>query len=108
MAAARSLAAAAAAGALSASSIDEATFAAALRTHTGGGGAGGGAPDDPDVIIRTSGERRLSNFLLWQASFSELVFVDALWPDFSESHFADALREFAARDRRFGGHGSGE
>ena len=54
-------------------------------------------------MIRTSGEKRLSNFLLWQAAYSELVFVDALWPDFDESEFNAALDEFAGRQRRFGG-----
>jgi undecaprenyl diphosphate synthase len=63
------------------------------------------APDmhDPDLIIRTGGERRLSNFLLWQAAYSELVFSDELWPDFSRAHFEEALSEFSARRRRFGG-----
>ncbi len=56
-----------------------------------------------DLLIRTSGEVRLSNFLLWQAAYSELVFTPTLWPDFSESDFADALSIFAARERRFGG-----
>ena len=57
---------------------------------------------DPDLIIRTSGERRLSNFLLWQAAYAELVFLDVLWPDFTAEHFAAALAEFARRERRFG------
>ncbi len=57
---------------------------------------------DPDLIIRTSGERRLSNFLLWQAAYAELVFLDVLWPDFDAAHFAAALAEFARRERRFG------
>jgi undecaprenyl diphosphate synthase len=63
------------------------------------------APDmhDPDLIIRTGGERRLSNFLLWQAAYSELVFSDELWPDFSRGHLEQALAEFMARRRRFGG-----
>ena len=63
------------------------------------------APDmhDPDLIIRTSGEQRLSNYLLWQSAYSELVFRDELWPDFSREAFADALAEFEARRRRFGG-----
>jgi undecaprenyl diphosphate synthase len=63
------------------------------------------APDmrDPDVIIRTGGERRLSNFLLWQSAYSELVFCDALWPDFAREDFESALAEFSARRRRFGG-----
>lgn len=58
---------------------------------------------DPDLIIRTSGERRLSNYLLWQSAYSELVFRDELWPDFSREAFEDSLAEFAARQRRFGG-----
>jgi undecaprenyl diphosphate synthase len=63
------------------------------------------APDmhDPDLIIRTSGERRSSNFLLWQGHYSELVFRDELWPDFSRDAFEQSLDEFAARRRRFGG-----
>jgi undecaprenyl diphosphate synthase len=63
------------------------------------------APDmhDPDLIIRTGGERRLSNFLLWQAAYSELVFSDELWPDFTRAHLESALAEFNARRRRFGG-----
>ena len=58
---------------------------------------------DPDLIIRTSGEQRLSNYLLWQGAYSELVFRDELWPDFSRSAFEESLAEFAARQRRFGG-----
>ena len=58
---------------------------------------------DPDLIIRTSGERRLSNYLLWQSAYSELVFRDELWPDFSRDAFAESLAEFEARRRRFGG-----
>ncbi|MBB4231483.1 undecaprenyl diphosphate synthase [Rhizobium mongolense] len=58
---------------------------------------------DPDLIIRTSGEERLSNFLLWQAAYSEFVFVPEFWPDFGRELFYAALEKFAARDRRFGG-----
>ncbi len=58
---------------------------------------------DPDLIIRTSGEQRLSNFLLWQAAYSEFVFLPVLWPDFDRAAFAAALDQYAARDRRFGG-----
>jgi undecaprenyl diphosphate synthase len=58
---------------------------------------------DPDLIIRTSGERRLSNYLLWQSAYSELVFRDELWPDFSRSALEESLAEFAERRRRFGG-----
>ncbi len=63
------------------------------------------APDmhDPDLIIRTSGERRLSNYLLWQAAYSELVFRDELWPDFTREAFEQSLSEYVARRRRFGG-----
>ncbi len=58
---------------------------------------------DPDLIIRTSGERRLSNYLLWQSAYSELVFRDELWPDFTRAALEQSLAEFAARRRRFGG-----
>jgi undecaprenyl diphosphate synthase len=63
------------------------------------------APDmhDPDLIIRTSGEQRISNYLLWQGAYSELVFRDELWPDFSRQSFEESLEEFARRRRRFGG-----
>ena len=63
------------------------------------------APDlhDPDLIVRTGGERRLSNFLLWQSAYSELVFSDKLWPDFTRADLERALTEFSARQRRFGG-----
>jgi len=57
---------------------------------------------DPDLIVRTSGEKRLSNYLLWQAAYSEFVFVDTLWPDFRKDELRAALEEFASRDRRFG------
>ncbi len=58
---------------------------------------------DPDLIIRTSGERRLSNFLLWQSAYSELYFTDILWPDFGPKHLACAIFDYQQRDRRFGG-----
>jgi undecaprenyl diphosphate synthase len=63
------------------------------------------APDmpDPDLMVRTSGEFRTSNYLLWQLAYSELVFVDVLWPDFRREHLFDAVREFQHRERRFGG-----
>lgn len=63
------------------------------------------APDmhDPDLIIRTSGERRLSNYLLWQSAYSELIFRDELWPDFTREALEQSLAEYAARRRRFGG-----
>ena len=57
---------------------------------------------DPDLLIRTSGESRISNFLLWQCAYTEFVFSDALWPDFDSEHFAEALTEYTSRDRRFG------
>jgi len=58
---------------------------------------------DPDVVVRTSGERRVSNFLLWQLAYSELVFVDALWPDFGADELRGAVEEYARRRRRYGG-----
>ena len=58
---------------------------------------------DPDLVIRTSGEYRISNFLLWELAYSELVFTDTLWPDFTREHLYDCVREFQRRDRRFGG-----
>jgi undecaprenyl diphosphate synthase len=63
------------------------------------------APDmhDPDLIVRTSGEQRLSNYLMWQSAYSELLFTDVLWPDFSREDLEAALREYDARRRRFGG-----
>ena len=85
-------------GSIEVSTIDEAAIEAELQTH--------GLPE-LDLLIRTSGELRLSNFLLWQAAYSELLFVDTLWPDFDEAAFAAALSSFAARERRFGGRGSG-
>jgi undecaprenyl diphosphate synthase len=91
--AARKLAEAVRDGALDPALIDEARFASALATT--------GIPD-PDLVIRTSGEQRLSNFLLWQAAYAELVFLDVLWPDFSAEHFGAALAEYARRERRYG------
>ena len=58
---------------------------------------------EPDLLIRTSGEQRLSNYLLWQSAYSELVFRDELWPDFGREAFEESLREFALRERRYGG-----
>jgi undecaprenyl diphosphate synthase len=58
--------------------------------------------NDPDILIRTSGERRLSNYLLWQSAYSELVFSETLWPDFDKGDLAAALEEYASRERRFG------
>jgi undecaprenyl diphosphate synthase len=57
---------------------------------------------DPDILIRTSGEMRLSNFMMWQLSYSELFFTDTLWPDFTREEFLDIIRQFQTRDRRFG------
>jgi undecaprenyl diphosphate synthase len=94
LAAARGLAEAARDGALDPAAIDEAHFEGALETA--------GLPP-LDLLIRTSGEQRLSNFLLWQAAYAELVFVDTLWPDFDEKALADALGVFGQRQRRFGG-----
>jgi undecaprenyl diphosphate synthase len=93
-AAARSLAEGVAAGLIKASEIDETLFARHLDTA--------GIPD-PDLIIRTSGEQRLSNFLMWQAAYSEFVFLPMHWPDFDRQAFSAALAEFSARERRFGG-----
>lgn len=63
------------------------------------------APDlpDPDLVVRTSGEYRISNFLLWELAYSELYFTDVLWPDFRRQHLFDAVREYQARERRYGG-----
>ena len=62
---------------------------------------------DVDLLIRTSGEQRISNFMLWQAAYAELVFMDVLWPDFTPKHLRDALDEFARRERRYGGVDAG-
>ena len=91
--AARHLATAAAAGRLDPDSIGEEQVAAALFTA--------GIPD-PDLIIRTSGERRLSNFLLWQSAYSELVFLDKFWPDFGKEDLEAAILEYQSRHRRYG------
>jgi undecaprenyl diphosphate synthase len=93
LAAVRAAAAAIAAGRLDPRELDEARFSRFLATA---------AMPDPDLILRTSGEQRLSNFLLWQAAYSELVFLDVLWPDFAETDFAAALAEYRRRERRFG------
>jgi undecaprenyl diphosphate synthase len=92
--AARRLVSDALAGKIAPSSIDEAALSARLDTA--------GIPD-PDLVIRTSGEQRLSNFLLWQAAYAELVFLPIHWPDFDHAAFEFALAQFAARERRFGG-----
>ena len=93
VAAARAIAEAARAGTLDPCGLDEAAFAALLFTA--------GMPD-PDLIIRTSGEQRLSNFLLWQAAYAEFVFQDVLWPDYGAGHLAEAIRDYGRRERRFG------
>ena len=68
------------------------------------------APDipEPDLLIRTSGEKRISNFMLWQLSYAEVLFTDVLWPDFSREDFQQALKEYARRKRRFGSVEEGE
>jgi len=81
-------------GRLRAEDITEETIGRALYTS--------GMPD-PDIIIRTSGEQRVSNFLLWQSAYAELVFVEENWPDFNEAAFRKVLEDYSGRDRRFGG-----
>ena len=92
--AAQALAKRVAQGEIAAEAIDEAMIEGALETR-----------DLPplDLLIRTSGEQRLSNFLLWQAAYAELLFVDTLWPDFDEAALAEAISHFGQRERRFGG-----
>lgn len=85
-----------AAGTLDPDSIDEAVMARHLYTHS---------QPDPDFILRTSGEKRLSNFLLWQSAYSEMVYSDVNWPDFSRADFDAAVAEYRGRNRRFGGEG---
>ena len=91
--AARSVAAKAASGEIGADDIDEATFAAELQL---------GNMPDPDLLIRTGGERRISNFLLWNLAYAELWFTDVLWPDFDAAEFDAALAHFSRRQRRYG------
>jgi undecaprenyl diphosphate synthase len=93
VAAARRVAAKAVSGDISAESIDEATFAAELQL---------GTVPDPDLLVRTGGEQRISNFLLWNLAYAELWFTDILWPDFGEAEFEAALAHFAQRQRRYG------
>ncbi|MBL0898455.1 MAG: isoprenyl transferase [Reyranella sp.] len=95
--AARNLARRVSAGELTADRIDHDSFERELLTA--------GVPD-PDLLIRTSGEQRISNFLLWQCAYAELVFVDTLWPDFGKEHLEQAIAEFRRRERRYGGVGS--
>jgi undecaprenyl diphosphate synthase len=92
--AAQRLAERAAAGQLDPAAIDETLFAAEL--HTAG-------EADPDLLIRTSGEQRISNFLLWQLAYAELHITDVLWPDFDEAALHAALLDYQGRTRRFGG-----
>jgi undecaprenyl diphosphate synthase len=92
-AAARGLAKAVERGQLQADAIDEHVLQSFLFT--------GGAPD-PDLVIRTSGEKRISNFLLWQSAYAEFIFMDVLWPDFSGVHLEEAITEFRGRERRYG------
>jgi undecaprenyl diphosphate synthase len=92
--AAQALALEAAAGRLDPSTITEQTFGAALSTA--------GIPD-PDLLIRTSGELRISNFLLWQLAYAEFVFLPVLWPDFEKKDLEEAVSQFHGRSRRFGG-----
>ena len=91
--AAKNLARKAASGEIDPESIDENVFESALYTH--------GIPD-PDLLIRTSGEKRISNFLLWQCAYTELVFSDVLWPEFGRESLEKAVAEYNRRDRRFG------
>jgi undecaprenyl diphosphate synthase len=97
VAAARALARDVKSGRLDESAIDHAAFAARLETS--------GMPD-PDLVIRTSGEQRISNFLLWQLAYSELWFTDVAWPDFGKAHLDAAFEAFARRQRRFGKTGA--
>jgi undecaprenyl diphosphate synthase len=83
-------------GELPAERIDEARFESELLTAD---------IPDPDLLIRTSGEQRISNFMLWQCAYSELVFVDTLWPDFTKEHLEQAIGEYRRRERRYGGVG---
>jgi len=93
LSAVRGLAADAAAGRLDPAGITEADFASRLYTAK---------TPDPDLLIRTSGEMRISNFLLWQAAYAELFFTPTLWPDFSKEEYLSILNDYAARERRFG------
>jgi undecaprenyl diphosphate synthase len=90
----RRLADAASRGAIRPEDITAANFCDALDTAS---------IPDPDLVIRTSGEMRLSNFLLWQAAYAELVFLPCMWPEFGEQHLRDAIETFSQRERRFGG-----
>jgi undecaprenyl diphosphate synthase len=91
--AARDIAAAVKSGEIAPEQVDETLFARHLLTAD---------IPDPDLVIRTSGEQRISNFLLWQTAYSELVFIDTLWPDFGKADFEKALRDYHGRERRYG------
>jgi undecaprenyl diphosphate synthase len=95
--ASRRLAEKAVAGLLRPADIDERMLSDSLYTAD---------VPDPDLLIRTSGEKRISNFLLWQLAYAELIFVDTPWPDFSREDFVEALREFRRRERRYGAAGA--
>lgn len=96
--AAKAMASAVADGKMSCADVDETAFAEFLDTKE---------LPDPDILIRTSGEYRLSNFLIWQAAYAELVFMDVLWPDFGKQHLLEAIEIYRKRERRFGGLASG-
>ncbi len=85
-------------GEMSPSDLTEAAIDKELKTSWVGEG------HNPDLLIRTSGEQRISNFMLWQTAYSEFLFVDSLWPDFGEAQLKDALLEYQKRNRRFGKH----
>jgi len=91
--AAKCIAEAVKAGTLDPADIDEETFARHLFTND---------MPDPDLLIRTSGEKRISNFLLWQCAYAEMIFIDKHWPDFSRDDLESAIREYHGRERRFG------
>jgi len=93
VAAARALAEDVASGRVSPGDIDDDRFAGYLATAD---------IPDPDLLVRTSGEQRISNFLLWQIAYTELVFSDVLWPDFDREHLESAIQEFNGRERRYG------
>ena len=93
---ARNLAERVATGELLPADLDEATFSQALCSSPNS------APSDPDLLVRTGGQQRLSNFLLFQAAYTELYVTDVLWPDFGHADFEQALREFSTRQRTFG------
>jgi undecaprenyl diphosphate synthase len=93
--AARTLARRVAKGEMAADDIDEDGFRGALYDPS---------IPDPDLLIRTSGELRISNFLLWQIAYSEIWVTDTLWPDFTETHLLDAIDDYMKRERRYGGH----